>query len=98
MHLSLHCREADWKAFLARLDCDTFLELVALARIEPWGEQREDMRWKLAAIMNGAAKDSDDPFRELDYLHLGPQEVPTVEDSMANVRAAFGGRPYDMRY
>jgi len=92
-HISVFSRRMDWARHLDELTDDEIDTLEALWEIEPWGDDREDLRFRLTSELIYASGGGKDELPEIyvDYLNLKEQEPPSVEESMEAVREAFGG-------
>ena len=73
-----------------------FAEWMAYSRLEPWGEERDDLRMGIVAstIANVYRKEGKKPFKPADFM---PQFEPETEEDaqarlMAKAMQALGGK------
>jgi hypothetical protein len=81
---------------LAEMTSLQFAEWMAYSRLEPWGEEREDLRAGIVAstIANVNLRKGKKPFKPQDFM---PSFEPVSEEEqaarlLAKMRMALGGR------
>jgi hypothetical protein len=83
---------------LAEISSHTFAEWLAFRRLEPWGEERADLRAGIIAstMANSMRGKKGKPFKPQDFMPKFEQDDPddemTTATMMARLRAALGGR------
>ena len=69
-----------------------FVEWMAYAQLEPFGEERADFRMaRLAALTANIHRDPNksSPFKEADFMPIFDQEPPSKEEIARNIEAYF---------
>lgn len=81
---------------LAEMTSAQFAEWMAYSRLEPWGEERDDLRTGIVAstMANINRGKSRKPYKPTDFM---PSFEPISEEELAarmlaNARSALGGR------
>lgn len=82
----------DWKTYLDEIGVDEIDVLWAVWQAEPWGDDREDKRWKIIAQAIAASVHVELPDEVLNYLgRPEPDDVLTEEETAAVLLQAYGG-------
>jgi len=81
---------------LSEISSTQFAEWMAYSRLEPWGEERDDLRMGIIAstIANANRGKNSKPFKPQDFM---PKFEPETEEDaqarlMAKAMSALGGR------
>ncbi|MGE5619531.1 MAG: DUF4035 domain-containing protein [Sphingomonadaceae bacterium] len=83
---------------LSRISSRELTEWIEYAKLEPFGEERADLRAAIVAatIANVYRRKGSKPFKPSDFMPaFGPEEAQSVEQQLGIVEmlnAAFGGR------
>ena len=81
---------------LAEMTSAQFAEWMAYAQLEPWGEERADLRAGIIAstMANSMRSKKGKPFKPQDFMpKFEPEdEEVTAAKMMARMRAALGGK------
>lgn len=81
---------------LAEISSRDFAEWMAYSRLEPWGEERDDLRMGIIAstIANANRGRNQKPYRATDFIPSFEQETEDEAQSrlMAKAMAALGGK------
>lgn len=81
---------------LAEMTSLQYAEWIAYSRLEPWGEDRDDLRMGIVAsvIANSNRGKGQKPFKPQDFMpDFEPvSEEAQIEQMIAKARKALGGR------
>ena len=81
---------------LSEISSTQFAEWIAYARIEPWGEERDDLRMGIIAstLANIHKPKGRKPYKPQDFMPDFEQmtEEQQAARMLTKMRAAFGGR------
>ena len=91
-HVAIPAQRFNWRRYLERFSDEEFRTLRALYDIEPWGDEREDYRWRILVNCLAGLGNAELPDEVLHYLKANQPEM-TAEESAEAVRSMIRGKP-----